>query len=310
MSIKVKQLGETFFAEVEGVDMTGPLDDTTVADIRAAFNEYGVLLFRGQDIDDAQQTAFSERFGRLEVGPGLLKRGPKIAMKQGKHGVVANMSNVGPDGGLIAPDSIRARFVAADQLWHSDSSFKPVPALASLLHCREIPPEDGETEFADERAGWDALPEAHRRELDGLIVEHDLKYSRHQVGFTEFNQEELDAWPSVQQQLVRTHEETGRKNLYVGSHASRIIKHPDPDAGRALLVELTEHTTQPAFVYRHSWTVGDLVMWDNRCTLHRGRPYDMTKYRRTLHRTTVTGLGPTVVDGRCIDEPSRFRKAA
>lgn len=304
MPITATPLGKAFFAEVHGVNIARGVDTATVAEIREAFNQYGVLLFRGQDIDDAQQIAFTGLFGPLETG-GLLKRGT--------HNLPANpvavMSNIDAEGKFIPTDSVRARFTAADRMWHSDSSFKPVPAMASLLHARVIPPENGNTEFADERAAYDALPADRKATLERLIALHDLRYSREQVGFTEFNAEEDAAWPAVQQPIVRTHEETGRRNLFVGSHASEVIGMPFEE-GRALMRELTEHATQPQFVHAHEWQAHDLVMWDNRCTLHRVRPFDYTNHRRTMHRTTISGRGPIVADARPVDEVARFRNAA
>ena len=304
MSISASPLGNNFFAEVTGVDIAAGVSDADIADIRAAFNEFGVLLFRGQEIDNEQQIDFSGRFGTLETG-GLLKRGTHNL----PGNPVAVMSNVDADGNFISTDSVRARFTAADRLWHSDSSFKPVPARASLLHGRVIPPADGNTEFADGRAAYDALTDERKEMLEDLVALNDLRYSREQVGFTEFNEEEDAAWPAVPQPMVRRHEETGRPNLFVGSHASEIVGMPFAE-GRALLRELLEHATQPQFVHAHQWQQFDLVMWDNRCTLHRVRPFDATNHRRTMHRTTVAGTGPTVADNGPVDEPARFHQAA
>src|ERR1700730_2406398 len=190
----------------------------------------------------------------------------------------------------------RNLFNLGNQLWHTDSSFKRVPAKCSLLSAREVPSPGpmggGETEFADLRAAWDALPAARKQQLDGLVVEHSIFRSRSQIGFADFNDEIFKQLPPVPQALVRHHPGSGRTSLYLASHASHIIGWP-VEKGRALIDELIAFATQPQFVHRHRWRVGDLVMWDNRCTMHRGRPYDDTQ-RRVLHRTTVSDYANTV----------------
>jgi alpha-ketoglutarate-dependent 2,4-dichlorophenoxyacetate dioxygenase len=289
MTLHVKRLGTTFVGEVSGVDLRRPLDDATFRAVRDAFHEQAVLVFHDQRLDDEQQVAFSLRFGPLETSIRRERR--RIERLE-----ISDISNLDERGRMLDPADERARYNAGNQLWHTDSSFKRVPALASLLSAREVPPEGGETEYADLRAAWDALPETRRRGLEGLVAEHSIVHSRSLIGYR-FKDEERDALPPVPQALVRTHPATGRQALYLGSHASHIIGRP-LDEGRALLRELLEFATQPPFVYRHHWRVGDLVMWDNRCVLHRGRPWDEARYRRVMHRTTVAGAGPTVVDGR------------
>jgi alpha-ketoglutarate-dependent 2,4-dichlorophenoxyacetate dioxygenase len=187
---------------------------------------------------------------------------------------------------VLAREDRRNLFNLGNQLWHTDSSFKHIPAKCSLLSARELPSECGETEFADMRTAWDALPEARKRELEGLVVEHSIFRSRSQIGFADFNDGIFKELPPVQQALVRHHRYSGRTSLYLASHASHIIGWP-VEKGRALIEELITFATQPQFVYRHRWSLGDLIMWDNRCTMHRGRPYDDTQ-RRVLHRTTVS----------------------
>jgi alpha-ketoglutarate-dependent 2,4-dichlorophenoxyacetate dioxygenase len=209
---------------------------------------------------------------------------------------VADISNLDAEGQVLARDDRRNLFNLGNQLWHTDSSFKRVPAKCSLLSARELPSPSpmggGETEFADLRAAWDALPEARKGRLDGLVVEHSIFRSRSQIGFADFNDEIFKQLPPVPQALVRHHRYSGRTSLYLASHASHIIGWP-VEKGRGLIEELIAFATQPQFVHQHRWTVGDLVMWDNRCKMHRGRPYDDTQ-RRVLHRTTVSDYANTL----------------
>jgi alpha-ketoglutarate-dependent 2,4-dichlorophenoxyacetate dioxygenase len=292
MALTIEPVGADFVAVVRGVDLAQPLDEASFARIDAAFNRYAVLVFPGQDLGEDQQVAFSERWGPLEVS---IRRHRDRHLRRPD---VSDISNVDGRGRIVTADSEQALYNAGNQLWHSDSSFKPVPALASLLHAREVPPAGGETEYADMRAAWDALPEAERAGLEDLVAEHSLVHSRRLIGYDRFTPEEQAALPPVQQALVRVHPATGRRSLYVGSHASHVVGWP-LEEGRRLLQRLLEHATQPAFVYQHRWRVGDLVMWDNRCTNHRGRPWDPA-HRRVMHRTTVAGRGPTAAGGRPI----------
>jgi alpha-ketoglutarate-dependent 2,4-dichlorophenoxyacetate dioxygenase len=290
MAIEVSPLHPTLGAEVRGVDLTRPLLPEIFAEIEAAFNRHGILVFRGQRLSDEQQLEFSRLFGPLEVNPNYA--GTKLRLRPD----IADISNLDPEGRVLARDDRRNLFNLGNQLWHTDSSFKHIPAKCSLLSARELPSPGpmggGETEFADMRAAWDALPEARKRALDGLVVEHSIFRSRSQIGFADFNDEISKELPPVRQALVRHHHYSGRTSLYLASHASHIIGRPIEE-GRALIEELIAFATQPQFVYRHRWSVGDLVMWDNRCTMHRGRPYDDTQ-RRVLHRTTVSDIANTL----------------
>ncbi len=288
------ELLKPFGAIVHGLDLTQPIDDATFGRIVDAFSQRALLVFPTQALDDDSQTEFSARFGPLEGSLRELRMFEDRPVRM----EVLDVSNVDAKGGLIPRTSKEAIPFVANELWHSDLSFKPVPAQASLLHGRVVAPEGGQTEFADMCAAWDALPDENRRPLEGLIVEHWLKHSLGTIGY-EINESEKGALPPVQQVLVRTHPVTGRKSLFLSSHASHIIGWPI-DKGRALLKELTEFATQPQFVYRHQWHTGDLVMWDNRCTMHRVRPWDVSRYKRIVRRTTVCGAGPTVVDGRAV----------
>jgi alpha-ketoglutarate-dependent 2,4-dichlorophenoxyacetate dioxygenase len=290
MAIQVSQLHPTLGAEVRGVDLTLAVTPEVFAEIEAAFNRYGILVFPEQPVSDEQQLAFSRLFGPLEVNPNYA--GAKMRLRPD----IADISNLDAEGRVLARDDRRNLFNLGNQLWHTDSSFKRIPAKCSLLSARELPSSGpvggGETEFADLRAAWDALPEARKRELDGLVVEHSIFRSRSQIGFADFNDEIFKQLPPVPQALVRHHPASGRTSLYLASHASHVIGWP-VERGRALLKELIAFATQPQFVYQHRWTVGDLVIWDNRCTMHRGRPYDDTQ-RRVLHRTTVSDRATTL----------------
>ena len=290
MAIEVTAVHPCLGAQVRGVDLTRPIVPGLFGEIEAAFNRSGILVFPGQRLTDEQQLAFSRLFGPLEVNPNYA--GAKMRLRAD----VADISNLDAGGQVLARDDRRNLFNLGNQLWHTDSSFKHLPAKCSLLSARELPISGpmggGETEFADLRAAWDALPETKKHQLDGLVVEHSIFRSRSQIGFADFNDEIFKQLPPVRQALVRHHPASGRTSLYLASHASHIIGWP-VEEGRALLEELIAFATQPQFVYQHRWTVGDLVMWDNRCTMHRGRPYDDTQ-RRVLHRTTVSDIANTL----------------
>ena len=290
MAIDLAPLHPTLGAEVRGVDLTRPVMPEVFAEIDAAFNRYGILVFPEQPVTDEQQLSFSRLFGPLEVNPNYA--GAKMRLRPD----VADISNLDAEGRVLARDDRRNLFNIGNQLWHTDSSFKHTPAKCSLLSARELPSSGpmggGETEFADLRAAWDALPDARKRKLQGLVVEHSIFRSRSQLGFADFNDEIYKQVPPVPQALVRHHRYSGRTSLYLASHASHVIGWP-VEEGRALIEELIAFATEPQFVYQHRWTVGDLVIWDNRCTMHRGRPYDDTQ-RRVLHRTTVSDIANTL----------------
>jgi alpha-ketoglutarate-dependent 2,4-dichlorophenoxyacetate dioxygenase len=294
MAIDLAPLHPTLGAEVRGVDLTRPVMPEVFAEIDAAFNRYGILVFPEQPVTDEQQLAFSRLFGPLEVNPNYA--GAKMRLRPD----VADISNLDAEGQVLARDDRRNLFNIGNQLWHTDSSFKRIPAKCSLLSARELPSSGpmggGETEFADLRAAWDALPDARKRKLQGLVVEHSIFRSRSQMGFADFNDEIYKELPPVPQALIRHHPASGRTSLYLASHASHIVGWP-VEQGRALIEELIAFATQRQFVYQHRWTVGDLVMWDNRCTMHRGRPYDDTQ-RRVLHRTTVSDIANTLEQER------------
>ncbi len=287
LAITIRKLTPVFGAEITGVDLMR-LGDATFEHIEDAFETYSVLVFPQQNLDDDAQIAFSRRFGDLEKTQGHIANNFQV-----KH--VSEITNLDPDGKLMAPDDPRVLYRLGQRNWHSDSSFKRVPAKASLLHARKLPPDGGDTQFASLRAAYDALPEARKRELEDKVAIHHYAYSRRNGGYALTNEAEDKRFPPVPQAMIRANPVNGRKALYVGSHASHIRGMPE-DEGRALLKELLDFATQDQFTYLHHWKVGDLVMYDNRAALHRARPYKITEHPRILHRTTVMGEGPTVAD--------------
>jgi alpha-ketoglutarate-dependent 2,4-dichlorophenoxyacetate dioxygenase len=278
--IAAARLTPGFAARIDGVDVGRPVDDATWKEIRAAFEEHSVLVFPGQSLDDERQVAFSLRFGSLEV---------TRSMNPAAGTPFARQSNLDIKTGEVIPaDDRRMIYQLANMLWHSDSSFKPVPSLCSLLSARIIPPEGGATEFASGRCAYPSLPDDVKRRIEGLIVVHDFAWSRDQVRPGFFTAEERAVYPPVRHPLVRTNPVNGRRSLFLGAHASHVDGMP-VEEGRALLRELQEHLTRPEFCYRHEWGEGDLVVWDNRCVLHRATPYDTTRYKRLMQRTTISG---------------------
>lgn len=282
MALTLRPLHPLFAAEVTGVDLSSPVPDDIFADIHAAFDRYAVLVFPGQPITDEQQLVFSRCFGPLETAPNYAG----TALRLGNE--FTDISNLDHEGRLLDPADRLNRYNLGNQLWHTDSSFKMRRAKCSLLSAREIPPVGGETQYADMRSAYDALPDKRKREIAELLAEHSIAHSRAKTGFDSFNGEAVTALPPVPQRLVDFYPDSGRTSLYLASHASHVIGWP-VEQGRALLEELIEFATQDRFVYTHHWTVGDLVVWDDRCTMHRGRPYDPT-CRRVLHRTTVSDV--------------------
>ena len=280
MTIKITRLTPAFAAKIDGADITRPVDDPTWTAIRAAFDEHSVLLFRGQPLDDEKQIAFSQRFGSLEV---------TRSMNPAAGTPFARQSNLDiKTGDVIPPEDRRMVYQLANMLWHSDSSFKSVPSLCSLLSARIVPPEGGATEFASTRCAYPALPEALKRRAQDAVAVHDFSWSRDQVRPGFFTEKERAEYPPVRHPLVRRNPVNGREALFLGAHASHIVGLSVED-GRALLKELLEHVTQPQFCYRHEWEEGDLIIWDNRCVLHRATPFDTTRHKRLMQRTTVSG---------------------
>jgi alpha-ketoglutarate-dependent 2,4-dichlorophenoxyacetate dioxygenase len=274
-------------AEVRGIDLTQSTPPDAFAEIEAALDRHAVLVFPGQRLDDEQLLAFTRHFGTLE----------RIPYHIGKDGAarseIGDFSNLEHDGSIMAANSPQRAFRLGNQLWHTDSLYRHVSAKCTLLLAREIPRAGGETEFADMRAAYDALPEARQRELEGLIVEHSMLRSRSQVGFTGFTEQAIQALPPVRHALVRRHPGSGRKTLFLGSTASHVIGWP-LEEGRKLVEELIAFATQPQFVYQHRWTMDDLVLWDDRCTMHRVLPFDDLRHRRRMRRTSVADVANTV----------------
>jgi alpha-ketoglutarate-dependent 2,4-dichlorophenoxyacetate dioxygenase len=292
MSIVTRQVGPCFAAEAEGIDLRKPLSEEDVAAIHAGMDEYAVLVFHDQPIDDEQQLAFSRSLGEIEHSVGASLRAPD---EYRLPTTFADVSNLDKNNQPYARDDRRRLFAIGNRLWHSDSSFKVVPAKYSLLHARSIPSKGGNTEFADMRAAYDALDDEARAQVEDLVCEHSQIYSRQQIGFFDLTDEERARFKPVRQRMVRTHPVTGRKSLYLASHAGAIVGWPVPEA-RCFLRDLIEHATQREFVYSHKWRVGDLVMWDNRQVMHRGRPFPAHE-PRDVRRTTLVGDGPTVAQG-------------
>ena len=288
MPPSMRPIGKRFAAEVDGLDLRRPLSPSEVAAVHAGMDEYAVLVFHDQPLDDEQQLAFTRSLGEIEHAIGTSLR---AADEYRLPTTFADVSNLDKHHQVFARDDRRRLFALGNRLWHSDSSFKVVPAKYSLLHARSIPSKGGNTEFADMRAAYDTLDGETKAQIEGLVCEHSQLYSRQLLGFTDFTDEERARFAPVRQCLVRTHPVTGRRSVYLSSHAGGIIGWPVPEA-RAFLRDLVEHATQREFVYAHRWRVGDLVMWDNRQTMHRARPFPAHE-PRDMRRTTLVGDGPT-----------------
>ena len=282
MAITVCPVTPNFAAEIGDVDLSAPLAPSDLADVKDAFATYAVLIFPDQHLSQDQHLDFARHFGPLETTIALHRKDAQLRVRK----EFADVSNLGPDNEVWGKESRQRMFQLGNRLWHTDSSFKRLPALASLLYARSIPPIGGHTEFADERAAYDALSDAMKRRLDALVAEHSIFNSRAKLGFTNFSDEERQGLPPVPQVLVRTLPDSGRKSLYLASHAGRIFGMSEPE-GRALIEELVAHATQRQFIYTHRWRVHDLVIWDNRCTMHRGTDFDDLRWKRDMQRATV-----------------------
>src|SRR6202048_2124163 len=290
MAVSIRPLHPVFVGEVAGVDCREPLAPEDVGAIAAGMDEYAVLLLREHNTADEQQIASPRHFGELEsyATPGHIRKREEQRLGPG----IADFSNLDRDGGIMSAEDRVWFFKLGDRLWHSDSSFRPIPAKYSILSGRVIPSWGANTEFADMRAAYDALDERTKDEIEDLVCEHSLKYSREAIGFTDLTPEELAVFRPVRQRLVRTHPSSGRKSLFLASHAGAILGWTIPEA-RMFLRDLTEHATQREFVYSHAWRPYDLVMWDNRATMHRARRFDRNEIR-DVRPTTLAGDMPTV----------------
>ncbi|HXE26627.1 MAG TPA: TauD/TfdA family dioxygenase [Roseiarcus sp.] len=285
MPVAVTSIPGAFAGEVSGIDCAAALTQADVRAVEAAMERHAVIVSHDQKLTDEQQIAFTKSFGELEryETPGHIRKREEERLGRG----IADFSNLTRDGAIMAPEDRIWLFKLADRLWHSDSSYRPVPAKWSLLSGRTIPPRGGETELADMRAAYDALDDEMKAEIEDLVCEHSLIYSREAIGFTELTPEEREHFRPVRHRLVRIDPKTGRKSLFLSAHAGAIVGWTLPEA-RMLLRDLVEHATQPRFVYRHRWRAGDLVVWDNRTTMHRARRFDR-KDVRDVRRTTLAG---------------------
>ncbi|HTR84586.1 MAG TPA: TauD/TfdA family dioxygenase [Reyranella sp.] len=288
MTVTLQPITPSFAAEVGDVDLGRPLAAEDIAAIKAAFTKYAVLVFPDQTFDNEAHLDFARHFGPLETSVFALRSDHKMRLP-------ANLADVGnldaEDRILETNDRVRL-YQLGNRLWHTDSSFKRLPAYCSILHGRSIPPIGGHTEFADLRAAYDALPDPTKRRLDGLVAEHSLMTSRAKLGFTDWDETERKAFEPVPQVIARRLQDSGRMSLYLASHAGAIRGMPRPEAER-LLKELIDHATQRQFVYTHRWRKNDLVMWDDRCTMHRGMDFDDQRYKRDMRRATVSDVAPT-----------------
>ena len=282
MALTFRRLHPHFAAEVSPVDLRRVHDPETLAAIRGGMDEYAVLVFREQPFTDAEQLDFAQRLdGVLHTKLGI------SALQKNRLGneALGDISNLDENGEIMKSDNRRRMYGLGNRLWHTDASFQDPAGRYSMLSAKVVPPVDADTEYADMRAAYDALPEEEKARLEGLRVHHSIAYSRQTLGF-EFSESEQDALKGAIHPLVRTIPRSKRRSLYVASHASRIMDWPVPE-GRLLLRDLIEHATRPEFVYRHQWRVGDLVIWDNRATMHRARAFDDAKHRRELRRVTT-----------------------
>ena len=286
MEFDVTPLTPKVGAEIRGLDLSKPLSDETMALVRKVWLEHVVAVFPEQDVDDDQHIEFSRRLGDLE----LINM---AALQIDGRPEIYEATNLDSDDNIMVEDDPVLTINRGNQKWHSDSSFKAVPANASMLHAYIVPTEGGETEFANMAAAYDALDDETKIRCDGLITIHDFYWSRRNINEQAFIQEERDAIPPVRHPLIRVHPETGRKAIYVGSH-TREIEGWDFHESRTLIDSLIEHSTQPEFIYQHKWNAGDMVLWDNRSAMHRGLAFEDQKVKRRLHRTTIAGTGPTL----------------
>ena len=288
MAITVYPITPGFAAEVGDIDLSRPLEADEVAEIKQAFWDFAVLVVPDQNLTDGQHLDFAGHFGPLETSIAALNNDAKLRIRA----ELADVSNLNLRNEIWSEASRLRALAQANRLWHTDSSFKYLPARASLLYARDFPPIGGHTEFADLRAAYDALPEDLKRRLPGLVANHSLAQSRSRTGFNSFTEEERKKLPPVPQVIVRTIPENGRHSLYLASHAGMIRGMSEADS-LALIDRLIAHATQRQFVYTHRWRLHDLVMWDDRCTMHRGTDYDDLRFHRDMQRATVSDIANT-----------------
>lgn len=281
MTLALKPLHPLFAAEAGGVDLARPLADDAIRAIDAAMDRYAVLVFRGQPLNQGEQIALAKQFGPLDAG----LRKATGAPTRFQYEELIDIGNVALDGSVAGRDNAKLVGVLANQLWHADSTFQDIPVKYSMLSAVVVTEEGGETQWADLRAAWDALPEKTKRHVEGRTARHSAFHSRISLGDDRYTEEQLERFPPVERPLVHVHPGSGRKVLYPSVHVDHVSGLSVPE-GRLLVAELLEHATQREFVCTHTWRAGDYVMWDNRSTLHRGRRYDLSA-RRDLRRTTT-----------------------
>ena len=294
MALEVRQLHPLFVGEVEGVTLSPDLDDAMIEAIRKVMDEYGVLVFHGQSLDDDALLALGRRFGSIAA-----PRNHRV-IRRLAHGEIADISNLDEKGDVRDRSDHRRLDALANQLWHSDASFRPIAGEYSMLYAHVVPPQGGETEFADLRAAYDDLADEMKEMIEGLMCEHSIFHSRGLLGHTDYNDAERAALPTVRHPLVRRHPGSKRKTLYLGAHAQAVVGWPVPE-GRLLLRDLMDHATERRYVHAHQWQVGDLVIWDNRCTLHRGRRFDDRNHKRDLRRVTTQDMESATNNPELID---------
>ncbi len=289
MNLDIRPLHPLFAAEITGLDLRTPPAPELVAALDAAIDDHAVVGLRNPALDDDQHLAFARAMGPLEPAPAVVDQ----HLHRLKYREMVDISNLDLDGSLLPAGDRRRMFNLGNRLWHTDSSFRPIPAKYSMLHARVIPPSGGQTEFADMRAAWDALPAADKALIEPLVCDHSLIYSRALLGFDAWTADEARQFAPVPQRLVRRHPGSGRRSIFLSSHIGTIHGWPRPEA-MALIRDLMEHATQRKFVYTHEWRVHDLVIWDNRCTMHRARAYDDRSFKRDLRRLTLTDSASTL----------------
>jgi alpha-ketoglutarate-dependent 2,4-dichlorophenoxyacetate dioxygenase len=294
VALTVRPLHPVFAAEVLGADLRLEPSPDLVETVEQAMAQYAVVAVRSQEISDEDHIRFSRAFGPLELPPNLGMRDQKRRLRRELY----DASNLDENGSLLTAESSRRKYNRGNELFHTDSSFNDLPTKWSLLLAHELPPDGGDTEFVDLRAVYADLPDATKARLEGLVAEHYLWHSRERGGFTAVTDEMRRLMPPVHHPLVRTAAD-GRPTLYIGAHASHIVGWP-LEEGQALLQELLTIASQPRYIYAHEWRDGDLVIWDDRCTLHRATSFDDLRCRRDMRRTTINEYGPerASTDGR------------
>ncbi len=291
MALEARPLHPYFAGELTGIDVRR-LNENGIAEVRALMDRFAVLVVRDQAFEDVEQVGFARLLGGGEivttVGRSIIDDAPRLTEPG-----LTDISNLDENERIIARDDRRRMYALGNRLWHTDSSFQDPIARYSMLSAKEVPTSGGETEYADMRAAYDAFPDALKAEIAELRAFHSIIYSRSTIGFTDFTDAERAMFPGAEHPLVRVHPGSRRRSVYIASHASHVIGWPVAE-GRILLRELMALATLPQFVYRHLWRVGDFVIWDNRCTMHRGLPFDESTQRRDLRRVTTVDAAPAL----------------